>query len=61
MNCPVCESPLPPLVALLAETDVGTQCPSCWSRLAELKKPPLVFAKKEKVSARQAPPRRRAA
>jgi len=52
MNCPLCEHELTPLTALLAGTEVGTQCPACGTRLrnlsktlsgAEREQPPLAF------------------
>jgi hypothetical protein len=30
MNCPICGHSLPPLLAVLAETSSGVQCPRCW-------------------------------
>jgi len=50
---------LPPLEALLAQTNVGTQCPRCWARLRDLKGPVLVLPKKE--TERPAPVHARAA
>jgi hypothetical protein len=60
MNCLVCEAKLPPLEALLAETQVGTQCPKCWTLLRELKQPVLRFPA-SKAAQKAAPRRRRAA
>lgn len=59
MNCPLCEHELPPLTALLAETQVGTQCPACKTRLRNLKAP-LQFAPRTEAES-AAPLRRRAA
>jgi len=59
LNCPLCEAKLPPLEALLAQTNVGTQCPRCWARLRDLKGPVLVLPKKE--TERPAPVHARAA
>jgi DNA-directed RNA polymerase subunit RPC12/RpoP len=33
MNCPNCGRELPMLAAMLADTEKGTQCPKCWTRL----------------------------
>ena len=30
MTCPVCGHALTPLLAILAETSSGVQCPKCW-------------------------------
>lgn len=59
MNCPLCEHELPPLTALLADTQVGTQCPACKTRLRSLKEPLQFVPRAEAEPA--APPRRRAA
>lgn len=40
MECPLCQRELPQLAALLAQTGTGTQCPSCWTRLRNLKPSP---------------------
>lgn len=69
MNCPLCEHELTPLTALLAGTEVGTQCPACGTRLRNLsktlsgvegKQPPLAFEPRAKAEP-AAQPRRRAA
>lgn len=33
MNCPICGKGLSTLIALLADTEVGAQCPNCWTHL----------------------------
>lgn len=33
MNCPICGKGLSTLTALLADTEVGAQCPNCWTQL----------------------------
>jgi hypothetical protein len=35
--CPVCEHELSILASSLAETELGTQCSRCWSRVARLR------------------------
>ena len=59
VNCPLCERELPALTALLAQTRVGTQCPGCWTRLRNLKQPPLAMPARQ--AARVERERRRAA
>lgn len=59
MECPACGRELPKLAAVMAQTDVGTQCPKCWTRLRRLA-PPLLTVQKKK-SQRPAVPKRRAA
>lgn len=59
MDCPKCGRELPRLAALLAQTEVGTQCPRCWTRLRRLVPAPSVL--KEKPSERRASPLRCAA
>lgn len=49
MICPLCEHELTPLTALLAGTQVGSQCPACGTRLCNLKPPPLVFETRSKA------------
>lgn len=59
VNCPLCDRELPALTALLAQTKVGTQCPGCWTRLRNLKEPPLAMPAREEIRAERV--RRRAA
>lgn len=33
MRCEQCGHELPHLAAVLAQTETGTQCPNCWTRL----------------------------
>lgn len=33
MNCPICGKGFSTLTALLADTEVGAQCPNCWTHL----------------------------
>jgi len=60
VNCPLCEHELTPLTALLAGTEVGTQCPACGTRLRNLMPPPLAFEQPAQAGP-AAPARRRAA
>ena len=57
MQCPMCGHKLPPLTAVLAHTEKGTECPKCWTRLRRLTEPPLTQKKKERK--RRAQRRRR--
>lgn len=36
MRCERCGHELPHLIAVLAQTHVGTQCPKCWAPLRRL-------------------------
>jgi predicted nucleic acid-binding Zn ribbon protein len=36
MRCEQCGHELPHITAMLAQTEVGTQCPNCWTRLRRL-------------------------
>ena len=49
MDCPICGEKLPHITALLARTQVGTQCPNCWARLRGLEPRPLVLEGKKIV------------
>jgi hypothetical protein len=40
MNCPICGHSLMPLLAALAGTSGGAQCPRCWMRVRFLSKGP---------------------
>ncbi len=59
MGCPVCGHRLPSLIAQLAQTEMGTQCPKCGTRLRKLKLRPQTL-KKETVKRRTKAPRRAA-
>ena len=57
MQCPLCGHRLPPLTAILAQVEEGTECPKCWTRLRRLAEPPPIRKGKEKK--RRAQRRRR--
>jgi ribosome-binding protein aMBF1 (putative translation factor) len=57
MQCPLCGHKLPPLTAVLARVEEGTECPKCWTRLRRLAEPLLPRKRKEKK--RRAQRRRR--
>ena len=46
MQCPNCERELPLLAAALAQTEMGTQCPSCWPLLHGLRARALGVSRK---------------
>ena len=58
MDCPLCGRKLPPETAFLAQTQTGTECPNCWTRLRNLI--PEKQSKVEKGSESPIQPLRRA-
>jgi DNA-directed RNA polymerase subunit RPC12/RpoP len=59
MDCPNCGRELPLLAAVLAQTERGTSCPHCWTRL-RLLAPKLVMLPRQR-RAKRPPALRRAA
>lgn len=63
MNCSVCGRPLSVLEEVLAATETGTQCRSCWKSLRRMKPRPAVAVRASQPgqSPRSKPLLRRAA
>jgi hypothetical protein len=62
MDCPNCGHWLTRLAEELAQTEVGTNCPSCWARIRRVSPPPAkVTVLKALKKPRRAAPLRRAA
>ncbi len=60
MKCPNCGTELGPLTTFLAGTQVGTQCPACWTRLTQRPVDPAI-AQNEREAATSCIEMRRAA